>query len=475
MSELISVVMPTFNSRKYIKYSIQSVLSQSYKNIELIVVDDCSTDNTIEIVKKFKKKDKRIKIFKTNKNSGVASVARNIGIKEAKGDYYAFLDSDDIWHVDKLIFQINELSPQKLLSCTACKYRYGFNGPTSGRILNFTRIFLQYLMINKINNQGYSWLYIYNPIILSSVLINRKIFKFFKFNESNKIREDLDLWLKFTNKFKNSISFNKKVLVTITRRDKSLSSDKVPELNRIIRSISDDFIFKNNYKFYNYFILGIIIKTFKSFFKNNLLFFSRNLKKLLIIFSVLYFIVFYSPLFWYIGNKLLYYDTPEKINNVVIFSGHGNINYINSEYQFRYKDIKNYLTYNPNIDNIFLLGRLQEVPEQKLLEALLINDGIDRSKIIVIYKEFENTKKNIINITELLKKKNIKEIVFFTSPYHTLRSKLLWNKYSNGIKVNIVKSEFWPEKNNFFSRAKNKKIIIYEYLSIIYNYFKNFK
>ena len=58
MSELISVVMPTFNSRKYIKYSIQSVLSQSYKNLELIIVDDCSTDNTVEIVKKFKKKIK---------------------------------------------------------------------------------------------------------------------------------------------------------------------------------------------------------------------------------------------------------------------------------------------------------------------------------------------------------------------------------------------------------------------------------
>tara|TARA_Y100000389_G_C17466886_1_gene526472 strand:+ start:1880 stop:3307 length:1428 start_codon:yes stop_codon:yes gene_type:complete len=473
MSELISVVMPTFNSRKYIKYSIQSVLSQSYKNLELIVVDDCSTDNTIKIIRKFKKKDKRVKIFKTNKNSGVASVARNIGIKKAKGDYYAFLDSDDIWHADKLISQINELSPQKLLSCTACEYQYGFNGPKSGKILNFIRIFLQYLTINKINNQGYNWLYIYNPIILSSVLINKKIFKFFKFNESNKIREDLDLWLKLTNIFKNSISFNKKVLVTITRRDKSLSSDKVPELNRIIGSISNDFIFKNNYKFYNYFILGIAIKTLKSFLKNNLLFISKNLKKLLIILGILYFLVFYSPLFWHVGNKLLYYDTPIKVNNVVVFSGHGNINYINSEYQLRYKDIKNYLSYNPNINNIYLLGRLQEIPEQKLIEALLINDGIDRDKINVIYKEFENTKKNIVYITEQLNKKNINEIVFFTSPYHTFRSKLIWSKYSNGIKVNIAKSKFWPEKNNFFSRSKNKKIIIYEYLSIIYNYYKN--
>ena len=473
MSELISVIMPTFNSSKFIKKSIESVLSQSYKNLELIIVDDCSFDGTIKIIKKLKEKDRRIKIFKTQKNSSVVSTPRNIGIQKAKGDYYAFIDSDDFWHKDKLINQINQLTSKKLLSCTACDYQYGFNGVKSGFFLRFFRIFLQLYIINKINSKGYSWLYIYNPIIVSSVLIDKKVFKYFKFNEGKNIREDLDLWLKFTNKFKNSIIFNKKILVTITRRQKSLSSEKAPELNRIISSISNDFIFKNNYKFYNYFILGIAIKTIKSFLKNNFIFISRNLKKILFIFSFLYFFVFYSPLFWYAGNKLLYFDKDKKVNTVVLFSGHGNINYYNSEYLLRYKDLKKYLVYNSDVENIYLLGRKRQVPEQKLIESLLINDGIEKGKIIVVNEEFNNTKKNIENIATILKNRNIKEIVFFTSPYHTYRSKLFWNKHTKDIKVNIYKSNFWPNKNNYFSRSKNKKIIIYEYISLIYNYFKN--
>ena len=473
MSELISVIMPTFNSSKFIKKSIESVLSQSYKNLELIIVDDCSLDGTIKIIKKFKEKDSRIRIFKTKKNSSVVSAPRNIGIQKARGDYFAFLDSDDFWHKDKLINQINQLTSKKLISCTACDYQYGLNGVKSGLFLKLFRILLQLFIINKINNKGYNWLYIYNPIIVSSVLIDKKVFKYFKFNEGKNIREDLDLWLKSTNKFKNSIVFNKKILVTITRREKSLSSEKAPELNRIINSISNDFIFKNNYKFYNYFILGIVIKTSKSFLRNNFIFVSKNFKKILFIFSFLYFVFFYSPLFWYLGNKLLYFDKIEKINTVVIFSGHGNVNYYNSEYLYRYKDIKKYLEYNTGVKNIYLLGRLRQVPEQRLIESLLINDGIEREKINVVYEEFNNTKKNIENIASKLKIRNIKEIVFFTSPYHTLRSKLLWDKYSNNIRVSIHKSNFWPKKNNFFSRSKNKKIIIYEYFSLIYNYFKN--
>ncbi len=131
MSELISVIMPTFNSSKFIKKSVKSVLTQSYKNLELIIVDDCSYDGTIKIIKKLKEKDTRIKIFKTKKNSRVVSTPRNIGIQNARGDYYAFIDSDDIWHKDKLINQINQLTSKKLLSCTACDYQYGFNGVRS--------------------------------------------------------------------------------------------------------------------------------------------------------------------------------------------------------------------------------------------------------------------------------------------------------------------------------------------------------
>lgn len=101
---LISVVMPTYNSEKFVRESINSVVQQSYQNWELIIVDDCSTDTTVEIIKKFE--DNRISLFSNISNSG-AAISRNRAIQEAKGKYIAFLDSDDLWTKDKLNSQVN--------------------------------------------------------------------------------------------------------------------------------------------------------------------------------------------------------------------------------------------------------------------------------------------------------------------------------------------------------------------------------
>lgn len=105
MSELVSIIMPSFNTAKYIEESIKSVLAQTYTNWELIIVDDCSTDNTDEIVQPFLSDD-RIKYFKNEKNSG-AAVSRNKALREAKGKWIAFLDSDDLWLPEKLERQIS--------------------------------------------------------------------------------------------------------------------------------------------------------------------------------------------------------------------------------------------------------------------------------------------------------------------------------------------------------------------------------
>ena len=93
--------MPAYNSGKFIEESIISVRNQTYVNWELLITDDCSIDNTGEIVSKYAAVDKRIKFFKTEKNSG-AAVARNISISNASGEYIAFLDSDDLLHPDFL-------------------------------------------------------------------------------------------------------------------------------------------------------------------------------------------------------------------------------------------------------------------------------------------------------------------------------------------------------------------------------------
>ena len=101
----MSIIMPSYNTANYIGESINSVINQTYKNWELIIVDDCSTDNTDEIVKKFLN-DKRIKYFRNNKNSG-AAISRNKALREAKGKWIAFLDSDDLWVPEKLEKQVN--------------------------------------------------------------------------------------------------------------------------------------------------------------------------------------------------------------------------------------------------------------------------------------------------------------------------------------------------------------------------------
>lgn len=101
---LVSVIMPSWNTSNFIAESIQSVIDQTYENWELIIVDDCSTDNTDEVVAGFT--DKRIRYFKNEKNSG-AALSRNRALREARGEWIAFLDSDDIWSPEKLEHQIN--------------------------------------------------------------------------------------------------------------------------------------------------------------------------------------------------------------------------------------------------------------------------------------------------------------------------------------------------------------------------------
>lgn len=103
MNDLVSVIMPSYNTGKYIGKSIESVINQTYSNWELIIVDDCSDDDTEEVVSVFK--DERIKYFKNAFNSG-AAISRNRALREAKGRWIAFLDSDDIWKPTKLEKQL---------------------------------------------------------------------------------------------------------------------------------------------------------------------------------------------------------------------------------------------------------------------------------------------------------------------------------------------------------------------------------
>lgn len=119
---LISVVMPIYNKSRYLGKSVESVLNQTYKNIELIMVDDASTDNSLEIARSYEKRDSRVSVIACEANQGVAK-ARNLGIAASKGEYIALLDSDDEWLEEKLEKQLS-LIESRQAQIAYCSYDF---------------------------------------------------------------------------------------------------------------------------------------------------------------------------------------------------------------------------------------------------------------------------------------------------------------------------------------------------------------
>ena len=116
--DLVSIITPVYNCEDLIGQTIECVINQTYKNWEMILVDDCSSDNSAELIKEISKKDNRIKYFKLDTNSG-AAVARNKALELSKGRFIAYLDSDDLWKKDKLEKQVKFMLENKVgFSCT---------------------------------------------------------------------------------------------------------------------------------------------------------------------------------------------------------------------------------------------------------------------------------------------------------------------------------------------------------------------
>lgn len=192
-SPLISVVIPSFNSEKYIEDTINSVLNQSYRIFEIIVVDDESTDNTFTYVQKLAADDERIKFYRIQ-HSGRPSVPRNYGVKKSSGSLIAFLDSDDLWTKEKLRYQLEYLINHPEISFVySMSYSFGEVNLFSDRYE------LLPLPFRAARNKR-ELIYIGNTITLSSVLIRRESFEKaggFDENPEQKL-EDYDLWLRLS-------------------------------------------------------------------------------------------------------------------------------------------------------------------------------------------------------------------------------------------------------------------------------------
>jgi len=124
-SNLISVIIPTYNRVNNLKVAIESVLNQTYNNIEIIIVDDNSTDNTIKTLNSLDIPNLRIINNKVNRG---APSCRNTGIKYSRGAYIAFLDDDDIWYTEKIEKQLNHLIQNPQIDCVFCEYKYVLQG-----------------------------------------------------------------------------------------------------------------------------------------------------------------------------------------------------------------------------------------------------------------------------------------------------------------------------------------------------------
>jgi teichuronic acid biosynthesis glycosyltransferase TuaG len=175
---LVSIIMPAYNAEKYIKESIESVLAQTYKNWELIIIDDCSKDGTINIIKQYQIFDNRIRVICLKCNAGVAN-ARNRGMELAKGRYIAFLDSDDLWLDIKLEEQIRFMQ-QKQIYFSFSKYRR-FMDEKKGKVVNVpTYVNYQKALYG-------------NPIGCLTVCLDRRFIREFKFSKQR--HEDYIAWL----------------------------------------------------------------------------------------------------------------------------------------------------------------------------------------------------------------------------------------------------------------------------------------
>lgn len=233
---LITIIIPYKNKINYIKKTLESALSQTYKKFEIILIYDDSNIDDLKIIKKIIKKNVKIKIIVNKKNYG-AGLSRNIGIKKAKGKYISFLDSDDIWDRNKLKIQMEFIKSKK----------------------NLNFVFSNYSKDNKINvisKPSYS----YNELLkscdigLSTVILKKSIIPD-KLFPNLKTKEDFVAWLKILKKEEVAWNCNKN-LVTWKTTKNSLSSS-------IFQKLKDGF--SVYYKYQNFSIIkSIIYLTFLS-------------------------------------------------------------------------------------------------------------------------------------------------------------------------------------------------------------------
>ena len=212
MDDLVSIITPAYNCDRFIGETIESAQQQTYGNWEMIIVDDCSTDNTAEVVRQYAEKDQRIRYVALVQNSG-AAVARTEAMRLARGKYMAFLDSDDLWSPTKLEKQLSFMRSNGFaITCTAYEH-IDESGYPLGKV------------IRAIPRTSYNRLLLDCPVGNSTVMYNVEKLGKFRVPDIRK-RNDDALWLQILKRERYIYGLDE-VLAKYRIRGNSLSRNKV--------------------------------------------------------------------------------------------------------------------------------------------------------------------------------------------------------------------------------------------------------
>ena len=189
------------------------------------------------------------------------------------------------------------------------------------------------------------------------------------------------------------------------------------------------------------------------------------------LFLVFYFLIFYSPLFWFMGEQLIIKDLPKKSDAIVVFSGDGEVDYRNSSYQKRALDAVRFYK-EGYADKIFLSsGREQVIADVEMIRLYLVSKGVPELSIYILEIYPNSTHQNVVMVKENLEKNNVKSILFLTAPYHLRRALLTWKKNAPNIEVtspNLVNSSY--SGMQWGLGLDKMRVIVYEYSAIVHNW-----
>ncbi|GEL68112.1 glycosyltransferase family 2 protein [Marinilactibacillus psychrotolerans] len=247
----VSVIIPVYNAEKFLSQTIQSILNQTYENYEIILIDDCSTDNSKNIIEEFICKDSRIKLYELDNNSG-AAVSRNKGLKVSEGQYIAFIDSDDLWKENKLEKQIKFMEQNN----------FGFTFTNYEMISENGEVLKASMKIP--NKLDYKMLLKNTAIACSSVIIDRSIIGEFTMPNVRK-GQDTATWLKILRHYQFAMLLDE-VLGSYRLVENSISANKFGAIKRTwntYRNIEKLSFIRASYYFLNY-IFNAIVRRFFS-------------------------------------------------------------------------------------------------------------------------------------------------------------------------------------------------------------------